>query len=213
MWPFGIHHCIIFTSRVDLSITIVGYLPAHAIFQDGHQVPVEVSLLYKTSTISGVVKLLDTYEQDTCFILVMERPEHVRDLFDYITEKGAVGEEVARDFFRQIVTTTQEVLRAGVLHRDIKDENILVDLQTGQLKLIDFGSGTFLRDGVYDELDGWCSFCKSVFSIGSGILTSVKFSYVKAFFATSTVNNVIWEEREFDDDVVTHHFSTALIDP
>ena len=112
----------------------------------------------------------------------MERPEHVQDLFDYITEKGAVDEEVARDFFRQIVMTTQEVLRAGVLHRDVKDENILVDLQTGQLTLIDFGSGMYHRDGVYNERDGWYSFCQSMFSISSRILMSVKCSICKSFF-------------------------------
>jgi serine/threonine protein kinase len=55
----------------------------------------------------------------------MERPEHVQDLFDYITEKGAVNEETSKGFFRQIVETLVLVHRAGVVHRDIKDENIL----------------------------------------------------------------------------------------
>jgi len=121
---------------------------------DGRVVPIEIHLMKKVSHIPGCIKLLDYYEKSDSFILVMERPEPVKDLFDYITEKGSLPESLAREFFRQVVTTLVEVHKAGVVHRDLKDENLLVDLKTGQLKLIDFGSGALLKDQLYTEYDG-----------------------------------------------------------
>ena len=76
------------------------------------------------------------------------------DLFDFVTENGALPEDVARDFLNQLVNTIKSVHEAGVVHLDIKDENILIDLDTGQIELIDFGSGTYLKDIVYSEFEG-----------------------------------------------------------
>ena len=57
-------------------------------------------------------------------------------------------------FMLQVVQTVQECHSAGVIHRDIKDENILIDVRTNKTKLIDFGSGARLHEDTYTDFEG-----------------------------------------------------------
>lgn len=123
------------------------------IMDDDGNIPLEIALLQQVSSIPGVVALLDYFDMPNSYYIVMERINS-KDLFDFISETGPLSENLARQLFLQILTTVNECHAKGVLHRDIKDENILIDLSTNQLKLIDFGSGTYLHDGVYTEFEG-----------------------------------------------------------
>ena len=117
------------------------------------KVPLEIALMQQVSDVPGVIRLIDYFDMSHSYYIVMER-FNSKDLFDFISEEGPLGENLARHLFRQVLDTVSQCHNRGVLHRDIKDENILIDLQTHQLKIIDFGSGTYLHDAVYTDFEG-----------------------------------------------------------
>ncbi|KAG9011211.1 hypothetical protein FRB94_008810 [Tulasnella sp. JGI-2019a] len=75
------------------------------------------------------------------------RPSH--DLFECIEQHKKLGEARARHVFGQIVDTVEYLQSLGISHRDIKDENLVVDADFN-VKLIDFGSAV-IRDVTQPE--------------------------------------------------------------
>ena len=60
------------------------------------------------------------------------------DLLDYIKTRGFVRENLSKKVFMQIVQAVKHCHENGVLHRDLKCENILLD-ERGNVKITDFG--------------------------------------------------------------------------
>ncbi|XP_015501691.1 serine/threonine-protein kinase pim-1-like, partial [Parus major] len=127
---------------------------------DGTCVPREIVLMKMVGFgCHRIIQLLDWFELPDSFVLVLERPEQSRDLLRVLVEQEFLSEEAARRLFWQVLEAVWHCTACGVLHRDIKPENLLVNPETGELKLIDFGCGTFLQERAYTEFAGTRSYC------------------------------------------------------
>lgn len=76
------------------------------------------------------------------------------DLFDYIEMRSTMDEVECRSIFLQVVAALHHLhTKALVVHRDIKDENIILDGEN-KVKLIDFGSAAYIKNGPFDVFVG-----------------------------------------------------------
>lgn len=70
------------------------------------KIPLEIALMIRVRLVDRCIRILDYLEQKHCFIIIMERLESSKDLFDYITDlslnENTIGlsQQVARDFFK-----------------------------------------------------------------------------------------------------------------
>jgi len=116
-------------------------------------------MLTRCNQLSGVITLLDWFSLPEGYLLVMERPTPCIDLFDFIQQQKYLDESLAKYLFSQIVKTILDCSKLLVLHRDIKDENILLELNTGRIKLIDFGAATLLKKSRYQDFQSTRLYC------------------------------------------------------
>uniref|UniRef100_A0A8B9G1W3 Serine/threonine-protein kinase n=1 Tax=Amazona collaria TaxID=241587 RepID=A0A8B9G1W3_9PSIT len=122
---------------------------------DGTRIPMEIAMLKKArSGCSAIIQLLDWFELPHSFVLVMERPQPSQDLCDFIRKRRFLPEDLARGIFFQVLVAVRHCHSRGVLHRDIKPKNIILNLATREVKLIDFGCSTLLTDTVYTKFSG-----------------------------------------------------------
>ncbi|MGL5597142.1 MAG: protein kinase domain-containing protein [Aeromonas sp.] len=103
----------------------------------------------------NILKLLDWYEQPDDYVLILERPDPCQDLSDFYDDYCGLTEDWSRSIILQLVNALKHCERQGVLHRDVKPENILISTDTREVKLFDFGCGDFLKDSSYKHFAGW----------------------------------------------------------
>lgn len=102
--------------------------------------------VHNTSQLSheNIVNVIDVGENNEYFYLVMEYIEGPT-LSEYIKTHGPLSIETAINFAEQILDGIQHAHEAGIVHRDIKPQNILVDRHK-TLRILDFGIAKALSE-------------------------------------------------------------------
>ncbi|GAA6070734.1 NUAK family SNF1-like kinase 2, partial [Tachysurus ichikawai] len=93
-----------------------------------------------------IITIYEVFENKDKIVIVMEYASK-GDLFDYICERH-ISEREARHTFRQIVSAVHYCHQNGIVHRDLKLENILLDAN-GDVKIADFGLSNLYRRDEY----------------------------------------------------------------
>ncbi|XP_015780181.1 PREDICTED: PAS domain-containing serine/threonine-protein kinase-like [Acropora digitifera] len=115
-------------------------------------IPLEIALLAKLKH-PNIVEMLEAFENEEFFQLVMEKHGSGMDLFEFIDRQPALDEPLCSYLFRQVVSAVSFLHSKSILHRDVKDENIILD-DKFHIKLIDFGSAAYMEEGKK-----FCTFC------------------------------------------------------
>ncbi|CAG6021535.1 unnamed protein product [Menidia menidia] len=95
---------------------------------------------------SNIIRFHEVFESRDKIVIVMEFASR-GELYDYIQERRRLPETEARSIFRQITSAVHYCHKNGVVHRDLKLENILLD-QDLNVKLADFGLSNHFQRGT-----------------------------------------------------------------
>jgi serine/threonine protein kinase/Flp pilus assembly protein TadD len=84
----------------------------------------------------GIVKYSDSFVEDGCIYVVMEYV--AGETLEALAEKGPVPLPQVRRYALQLVDALEHIHSRGIIHSDLKPENIIIDTEDN-IRLIDFG--------------------------------------------------------------------------
>ncbi|CAI2164978.1 15943_t:CDS:2 [Funneliformis geosporum] len=134
-------------------------------------VPLEIHILHTLRRLPhpNIVQMVDYFEDDEYYYIEMGLHGEGMDLFDYIELNNTMSEAEVKSIFRQVSRAIQHLHHNKIVHRDIKDENVILD-ENGNVQLIDFGSSAYLKEKTkYD------TFCGTIDYAAPEVLTGKKY--------------------------------------
>ena len=111
----------------------------------------EIEIMRKLSH-RHIIQLYQVMETESMIYIVTEYAAN-GEIFDHLVQNGRMSEGEACRVFTQILSSVKYCHSHGVVHRDLKAENLLLDCDNN-IKLADFGFSNFYSPN--DLLSTWC---------------------------------------------------------
>ncbi|OMO72071.1 hypothetical protein CCACVL1_17963 [Corchorus capsularis] len=103
----------------------------------------EPKIMTLLSSHPNIVQIHDMFESEDNLQLILELCQPFT-LYDQLLQPN-LSESTAASYMQQIMSGLAHCHRFGIVHRDIKPDNIFIDFR-GKLKIGDFGSATWLGE-------------------------------------------------------------------
>ncbi|OTF76089.1 serine/threonine-protein kinase SIK3-like protein, partial [Euroglyphus maynei] len=113
----------------------------------------EIDIMKRVGSHRNIVRLYQVMQSDRHVMLVTEYCKG-GELFEHLKNKGPMSESNSRFYFHQIVDAVKYLHSNGIVHRDLKTENLLFTSDMKSVKLADFGFSNYYS--VHSFLSTWC---------------------------------------------------------
>lgn len=94
----------------------------------------------------NIIRILEVFESSNKVMIALEYAGG-GDLLQIIKYRGRLTEEEAKGIFFQVIGAVKACHLAGIVHRDVKLDNILLNSDMTEIKLCDFGVSRFAKAG------------------------------------------------------------------
>ena len=110
-------------------------------------VKLEIDIMTKLNH-KNIIKLYETIDTDKYVFLILELCD--TDLYSYINN-NEIDEETTKFIVKQIIEAIKYIMDNNIVHRDLKPHNILINKQTKQIKICDFGFAKEFKDTLLSD--------------------------------------------------------------
>ena len=140
VWRYGVIKLA--SSKINSNLKFaVKVINLEKVKSQSHSIIQEILALKKIDH-SNVVKIFEIFKDSTKLYILLEHVEG-KELFDFIIENQKISEHQASKIAAQLIKTVKYLNKYNIWHRDLKPENIMVNPDTLNIKIVDFGHAHF----------------------------------------------------------------------